>query len=102
VTFQTSKRVDETFVGVVPSPTAQEAKHAVAVVALHNYCGNTNMVKVLHPQYRELWELLDQQKKENDTKLKLKQIEEEKAAKLAAVSAAEPKQVLPQMYLLLL
>lgn len=57
-----------------------------------------DMVKVLHPQYRELWELLDQLKKENDTKIKLKQTEEEKAAKLATVTV-EPKQNLPQMYL---
>ncbi len=52
VSFKNSKRVEESFVGLWGVPSVQEAKHAVAIVALHNFCSHLNLAKVIHPAYQ--------------------------------------------------
>jgi hypothetical protein len=36
-------------------PTVQDARHHVAVVALHNFLGTTSLHQVLPPLFRDLW-----------------------------------------------
>ena len=46
-------------------PTAMEARHQAAVYALHRIASHKNLQHVLPPDHRDLWRMLESQRKEN-------------------------------------
>ena len=49
------------FVPTVRMPTALEARHAAAVVALHHFNSHLSMIMLLPHEYRDIWRALDEE-----------------------------------------
>ncbi|PRP88185.1 DEAD/DEAH box helicase [Planoprotostelium fungivorum] len=69
----TQKTNSQTFIPDFFMPESVAARHAAAIVALHNFCHNLSMHTVLPPEFRDLWHELGVKRKEREEEEKVKE-----------------------------